>query len=154
MKNTLNSRRFDMQYTSTMSVSRHVVALMLCLSLGFERAAAANSDKMTEIWKGLDEFVVLAAQDAPPGAAAPRNDQPVVIAPAILTSTLAKLRVHEGKGEQEGVPLFEADAARRLAAPLSRALERAAADQDVLFAIDMSQRAALLGSKPVSVAGR
>jgi hypothetical protein len=126
----------------------------LCLCLGFLQAATANSDKTTEIWKSLDEFVVLAPQDGLAGDAAPRNDQPVVIEPANLAAALAKLRVHEGKGVQETIPVFESDAARRLAGPLSTALKRAAADQDVLFAIDMSLKAALLGSKPVSVAGR
>jgi hypothetical protein len=52
------------------------------------------------------------------------------------------------------VAVFESDAARRLAAPLSDALSRAAGDQDVLFAIDMAQKAAIFGSNPVSVAGR
>jgi hypothetical protein len=127
---------------------------MLCLCLGFAQAAAANSNKTVEIWKSLDEFVVLASQDTPAGDAALRNDQPIVIEPAKLTVALTKLRVHEGKGASESIPVFEGDAARRLAGLLSTALERAAADQDVLFAIDMSQKAALLGSKPVSVAGR
>jgi len=41
-----------------------------------------------------------------------------------------------------------------LATPLSTALSRAAADQDILFAIETLQKAAIFGSKPVSVAGR
>ena len=142
-----------MQYTPAASVSGRLLAPMLCLSLGFVQVAIASSNKTTEIWKSLDEFVVLAPQDARTGNAVPRNDQPVVIEPANLAAALAKLRVHEGSA-QEAVPLFENDAARRLAAPLSTALSRAAADQDILFAIEMLQKAAIFGSKPVSVAGR
>ena len=143
-----------MQYTPATSINTRSLAPILCLCLGFVQAAEATSNKTTEIWKSLDEFVVLAPQDALAGNAAPRNDQPIVIEPAKLAAVLAKLRVREGKGVPETIPVFESDAARRLAGPLSTALERAAADQDVLFAIDMSQKAALLGSKPVSVAGR
>ncbi len=142
-----------MQYTPTTSINSRSLAPILCLCLGFIQAAVANSNKTTEIWKSLDEFVVLTPQGALAGDA-PRNDQPVVIEPAKLAAALTKLRVHEGKGAPDAIPVFESDAARRLAGPLSTALERAAADQDVLFAIDMSQKAALLGSKPVSVAGR
>ncbi len=142
-----------MQYTPAASVSGRLLAPMLCLSLGFVQVAIASSNKTREIWKSLDEFVVLAPQDARTGNAVPRNDQPVVIEPANLAAALAKLRVHEGSA-QEAVPLFENDAARRLAAPLSTALSRAAADQDILFAIEMLQKAAIFGSKPVSVAGR
>ncbi len=143
-----------MQYIPATSVSGRFVASMLCLCLGFVQGATANANKTTEIWKSLDDFVVLAPQDAFAGDAAPRNDQPVVIEPANLAAVLAKLRVRGGKGVQEAIPVFGDDAARRLAGPLSSALERAAADQDVLFAIELSQKAALLGSKPVSVAGR
>ena len=143
-----------MQHTPATSINGRSLPPILCLCLGFVQAAAANSNKSIEIWKSLDEFVVLAPQDALAGDATPRNDEPIVIEPAKLAAALAKLRVHEGKGVPETIPVFESDAARRLAGPLSTALERAAADQDVLFAIDMSQRAALLGSKPVSVAGR
>ena len=142
-----------MQYTPTTSINSRSLAPILCLCLGFVQAAVANSNKTTEIWRNPDEFVVLTPQDALAGGA-PRNEQPVVIEPAKLAAALAKLRVHEGKGATDAIPVFESDAARRLAGPLSTALERAAADQDVLFAIDMSQKAALLGSKPVSVAGR
>jgi hypothetical protein len=142
------------QYTPATSINTRSLASILCLWLGFVQAAAANSNKTIEIWKSPDEFVVLAPQDALAGDAAPRNDQPIVIEPAKLAAALAKLRVREGKGVPEAIPVFESDAARRLAGPLSTALERAAADQDVLFAIDMSQKAALLGSKSVSVAGR
>lgn len=143
-----------MQHTPATSINGRSLPPILCLCLGFVQAAAANSNKSIEIWKSLDEFVVLAPQDALAGDATPRNDEPIVIEPAKLAAALAKLRVHEGKGVPETIPVFESDAARRLAGPLSTALERATADQDVLFAIDMSQRAALLGSKPVSVAGR
>jgi hypothetical protein len=143
-----------MQYTPATSIYARLPASILCLCLGFVQAAAANSNKTIEIWKSLDEFVVLASQDTLAGDAALRNDQPIVIEPTKLTVALAKLRVHEGKGASESIPVFESDAARRLAGLLSTALGRAAADQDVLFAIDMSQKAALLGSKPVSVAGR
>jgi len=142
------------QHTPATSINGRSLPPILCLCLGFVQAAAANSNKSIEIWKSLDEFVVLAPQDALAGDATPRNDEPIVIEPAKLAAALAKLRVHEGKGVPETTPVFESDAARRLAGPLSTALERATADQDVLFAIDMSQRAALLGSKPVSVAGR
>jgi hypothetical protein len=143
------------QYTPATSInSSRSLASILCLCLGFVQAGTANSNKTTEIWKSLDEFVLLAPQDGLADGAPPRNDQPVVIEPANLTAALAKLRVHEGNGVQETVPVFGGDAARRLAGPLSTALERAAADQDVLFAVDISLRAALLGSKPVSVAGR
>jgi len=142
------------QHTPATSINGRSLPPILCLCLGFVQAAAANSNKSIEIWKSLDEFVVLAPQDALAGDATPRNDEPIVIEPAKLAAALAKLRVHEGKGVPETIPVFESDAARRLAGPLSTALERATADQDVLFAIDMSQRAALLGSKPVSVAGR
>jgi hypothetical protein len=141
------------QYTTAASVSGRLLAPTLCLCLGFVQVATASSNKTTEIWKGIDEFVVLAPEDAPTGEAVPRNDQPVVIEPAILAAALAKLRVHEGSA-QEAVPLFENDAARKLATPLSTALSRAAADQDILFAIEMMQKAAIFGSKPVSVAGR
>jgi hypothetical protein len=142
------------QYTAATSINARLLASILCLCLGFVQAAAANSNKTIEIWKSLDEFVVLAPQDAPAGDAPPHNDQPILIESAKLAVALAKLRVREGKGASESIPVFESDAARRLADPLSTALGRAAADQDVLFAIDMSQKAALLGSKPVSVAGR
>jgi len=142
------------QYTPATSIDARLLASILCLCLGFVQAAAANSNKTIEIWKSLDEFVVLAPQDTLAGDAAPRNDHPIVIEPAKLAVALAKLRVHESKGASESIPVFESDAARRLAGLLSTALGRAAADQDVLFAIDMSQKAALLGSKPVSVAGR
>ena len=143
-----------MQYAPATSIDARLLASILCLCLGFVQTAAANSIKTVEIWKSLDEFVVLASQDTLAGDAAPRNDQPIVIEPAKLTVALAKLRVHEGKGASESIPVFESDAARRLADLLSTALGRAAADQDILFAIDMSQKAALFGSKPVSVAGR
>jgi hypothetical protein len=143
-----------MQYTPTSSVSGRFLASTVCLCLGLAQGATANSNKTTDIWKSLDDFVVLAPQDALAGDAVPRNDQPVVIEPANLAAALAKLRVHEGKGIQEAIPVFGGDAARRLSGPLSTALERAAVDQDVLFAIEISQKAALLGSKPVSVAGR
>ncbi len=126
---------------------------MLCLCLGLVQVATASSNKTTEIWKGVDEFVVLAPQDALSGNAVPRNDQPVVIEPANLAVALAKLRVHEGSAP-EAVPLFDNSAARKLATPLSTALSRAAADQDILFAVEMLQKAAIFGSKPVSVAGR
>jgi hypothetical protein len=142
------------QYTPATSIDARSLASILCLCLGFAQAAVANSNKTIEIWKSLDEFVVLAPQDAPAGDAPPRNDQPILIEPAKLAVALDKLRVREGKGASESIPVFESDAARRLAGLLSTALGRAAADQDVLFAIDMSQKAALLGSKPVSVAGR
>jgi putative oligomerization/nucleic acid binding protein len=141
------------QSTLAASVSGRLFVPMLCLCLGSLQVATGSSNKTTEIWKGLDEFVVLAPQDALTGNAVPRNDQPVVIEPANLAAALAKLRVHEGSA-QEAVPLFENDAARKLAAPLSTALSRAAADQDILFAIEMLQKAAIFGSKPVSVAGR
>jgi hypothetical protein len=153
MSGILNFRRSDVQYTAATSINIRSLASILCLWLGFVQAAAANSNETIEIWKSLDEFVVLAPQDTLAGDAAPRNDQPIVIEPATLAAALAKLRVHEGKGVSEGIPVFESDAARRLAGPLSTALARAAADQDVLFAIGMSQKA-LVGSKPVSVAGR
>ena len=142
-----------MQYTPAASVSGRLLAPMLCLCLGVVQVATASSNKTTEIWKSVDEFVVLAPQDALTGNAVPRNDQPVVIEPANLAAALAKLRVQEG-GAQEAVPLFGNDAARKLATPLSTALSRAAADQDILFAIEMLQKAAIFGSKPVSVAGR
>ena len=143
-----------MRHTQATSLSGHLFVPMLCLCLGFAQAATAGSDKTTQIWKRMDEFTVLGPQDAVAGDAVPLNDQPVAIEPAELAAALAKLQVNEGKGAQITVPLFEKDAARRLAAPLSTALSRAAADQDILFAIDMSQKAALFGSKPVSVAGR
>ena len=142
-----------MQYTPAASVSGRLLAPMLCLCLGVVQVATASSNKTTEIWKSVDEFVVLAPQDALTGNAVPRNDQPVVIEPANLATALAKLRVHEGSAP-EAVPLFGNDAARKLATPLSTALSRAAADQDILFAIEMLQKAAIFGSKPVSVAGR
>ncbi len=142
-----------MQYTPAASVSGRLLAPMLCLCLGLVQVATASSNKTTEIWKGVDEFVVLAPQDALSGNAVPRNDQPVVIEPANLAVALAKLRVHEGSAP-EAVPLFDNSAARKLATPLSTALSRAAADQDILFAVEMLQKAAIFGSKPVSVAGR
>ena len=142
-----------MQYTRTASIGGRLLAPMLCLCLGGVQVATASSDKTTEIWKSVDEFVVLAPQDALTGNAVPRNDQPVVIEPANLAAALAKLRVHEGSA-QEAVPLFGNDAARKLATPLSTALSRSAADQDILFAIETLQKAAIFGSKPVSVAGR
>ena len=135
------------------SVSGRLLAPMLCLCLGVVQVATASSNKTTEIWKSVDEFVVLAPQDALTGNPVPRNDQPVVIEPANLATALAKLRVHEGSAP-EAVPLFGNDAARKLATPLSTALSRAAADQDILFAIETLQKAAIFGSKPVSVAGR
>jgi len=125
-----------------------------CLLLGFARAAAASPTDTTEIWKHIDEFVVLAPEDAPAGGAPLRNDQPVVIGAADLAMALSKLRVEEGAHDAAAVPLFARDAARRLAVPLSTALSRAAPDQDVLFAIEMDEKAALFGYKPVSVAGR
>ena len=142
-----------MRYTPAASASGRLLAPMLCLCLGFVQVATASSNKTTEIWKSVDEFVVLAPQDALTGNPVPRNDQPVVIEPANLVAALAKLRVQEGSAT-EAVPLFGNDAARRLAAPLSTALSRAAADQDILFAIEMLQKAAIFGSKPVSVSGR
>jgi hypothetical protein len=125
-----------------------------CLLLGLARAAAASPNDTTEIWKHIDEFVVLAPEDAPAGGAPLRNDQPVVIGAADLAMALSKLRVEEGAHDGQSVPLFARDAARRLAVPLSTALSRAAPDQDVLFAIEMDEKAALFGYKPVSVAGR
>jgi len=124
------------------------------LCLGLAQAAIANSSKTTEIWKNLDEFVVLAPQDAPAGEAIPPNDQPVVIKPADLGAALGRLQVYEGGGSQGAIPLFEAGAAQRLAAQLGIALGRATADQDVLFAIEMPQKSALFGANSVSVAGR
>ena len=142
-----------MRYTPAASASGRLLAPMLCLCLGFVQVATASSNKTTEIWKSVDEFVVLAPQDVLTGNAVPRNDQPVVIEPANLVAALAKLRVQEGSAP-EAVPLFGNDAARRLATPLSTALSRAAADQDILFAVETLQKAAIFGSKPVSVAGR
>jgi hypothetical protein len=124
----------------------------LCISIA--QGSTANSNKATEIWKSVDQFVVLAPQDVLPGDRVPPNDHPVAIGPGDLAAALAKLQVHEGKGETEPVPLFGKDAARRLAFPLSTALSRATADQDILFAIEMSQKATIFGSNPVSVAGR
>jgi len=125
-----------------------------CLLLVTARTVAAGSNDTTDIWRHIDEFVALAPQGAPAGGPPPRNDQPIVIAAPDLAAALAKLRVREAVHEDEAVPLFARDAARRLAVPLSTALSRAAPDQDVLFAIDMEQKAALFGYKPVSVAGR
>ncbi len=142
-----------MQYTPAANVSGRLLTPMLCLCLGFVQVATASSNKTTEIWKGVDEFVVLAPQDALTGNAVPRNDHPVVIEPANLAAALARLRVQEGSAP-EAVPLFGNDAARKLATPLCTALSRAAADQDILFAIETLQKAAIFGSKPVSVAGR
>jgi hypothetical protein len=149
---TLNFGRSDVQHTPATSIPSRRLASILCLWLGFVQVATADSTMPTEIWKSLDEFVVLAPQDAFAGDVAPRNDQPVVIEPANLAAMLAKLRVREGR--QEGIPVFEGEAARRLAGPLSTALQQAAADQDVLFAIGMSLKTGMFGTRPVSVAGR
>jgi len=97
---------------------------------------------------------VLAPQDAVTGGLVSPNDQPVTIEPADLVATFAKLPVYESKAATETVPLFDKDAARRLSFPLSVALGRATADQDILFAIEVLQKASILGYNPVSVAGR
>ncbi len=143
-----------MRYTSAPSWKGRLLAPILSLCLGLAQAATANSNKTTEIWKNIDQFVVLVPQDATVGDVVPPNDQPVVIEPADLATALGTLQVYEGRGSQEAVPLFEADATQKLAAQLSAALGRATADQDILFAIEMPQKSALFGSKRVSVAGR
>jgi hypothetical protein len=137
---------------STNAVTRLVFGL-LCLCLGLMQAATA-APKGREIWKTPDEFVLLAPQDAMEDERPQLNDHPIVLDPGRLAAALTRLRVHEAKDPSEAVAVFEPDAARRLATALSDAFGRAAADQDVLFAIDMAQKAAMFGSNPVSVAGR
>ncbi len=143
-----------MRYIPEPSSNGHTLALVLLLCLGLPQAATASSNETVAVWKNIDQFVVLAPQDAPVGDTAPPNDQPVAIEPADLSAALGKLRVYEGKGSQEGVPLFEAVAAENLATQLGIALRRATSGQDILFAIEMQQKSALFGSNPVSVAGR
>jgi hypothetical protein len=142
-----------MPYASTNNTSTCLVGGLLCLCLGVMQPATA-APKGREIWKTPDEFVLLAPQDAVEGDSPQLNDHPIVLDSGRLAAALSSLRVHEAKDPTEVVAVFESDAARRLAAPLSDALSRAAADQDVLFAIDMAQKAAIFGSNPVSVAGR
>jgi hypothetical protein len=154
VRGTLSLGRSHVRYTAAPSWNGRLFAPLLSLCLGLTQAATANSNKTTEIWKNIDQFVVLAPQDAPAGEAIPPNDQPVVVKPADLAAALGRLQVYEGRGSQEAVPLFEAGAAQRLATQLGIALGRATADQDVLFAIEMPQKSALFGSNSVSVAGR
>jgi hypothetical protein len=142
-----------MSHTPITNAGSPLVGGLLCLCIGLIQAATAAS-KAQEIWKAPDEFVLLAPQDAVEGDTPPLNDQPIVLDSGPLAAALVKLRVHEGKDPTETVAVFGSDAARRLAAPLSEALSRAAADQDVLFAVDMAQKAATFGSNSVSVAGR
>lgn len=130
------------------------ILLALALYLGSALVASAGSDETISIWQGLDAFVELAPQDALGAQAAPANEHPVTISATDLTEALAALRVKEGERARETAPLFTADAAERLSGPLAAALARATPNQDVLFAIDMAQKAVLIGSKPVSVAGR
>lgn len=129
-----------------------------CLStavcLGTAMGASAAGSETTTIWQGLDAFVELAPQDAFAAQSAPPNEQPVTISAADIAEALAALRVKEGARARETAPLFTPDAAERLSGPLASALARASANQDILFAIDMAQKAVLIGSKPVSVAGR
>src|SRR5260221_7866071 len=151
---TLSIGRSLVRYTPAPRWYGRLLAPTLSLCLGLAQTAIADSSKTTEIWKNLDEFVVLALQDAPAGDVISPNDQPVAIEAADLTVALGKLRVYEGKGSQQAVPLFEAGATEKLAAQLGAALRRATSGQDILFAIEMPRRSALFGSNPVSVAGR
>jgi len=128
--------------------------LVLALCLGLAQAATADSNNTLEVWKSVDQFVVLAPQDAPVSDAAPPNDQPVAIEPAELAAALGQLRVYEGRNSQKAVPLFEADATEKMATQLGIALRRATSGQDILFAIEMRTKSALFGTSPVSVAGR
>jgi len=126
-----------------------LMVLLACVSVA--SAETAKPSQPVAIWADGDQFVQLAPQDSIAGSPPPPNAHPVTIAPADIAAALAKIALRR---EGEGYLLFDAKTTRRLAAPLSKALSQAAPNQDVLFAVLMWVKAALLGSNDVTVAGR
>ncbi|GEM_PF-2787191 len=126
-----------------------LMAILACVSVA--NAETSKPSQPVKIWADGDQFVQLAPQDSAPGSPPPPNEHPVSIDADTIAAALAKITLRQG---DERYSLFDARTTRRLAAPLSKALNQASPNQDVLFAVLMWVKGALLGSNDVTVAGR
>jgi hypothetical protein len=131
-------------------VSIGLMAILACGSIA--SAESAKPSPSVTIWTDGDQFVQLAPQDTlANGSPAAANTHPVTLDPNDVVAALTKIRIRRS---DETYHLFDTKTARRLATPLSKALSRAAPNQDALFAVLMWIKGEMLGSTDVTVAGR